>query len=139
MTDATHVEHHSSHTKQATNDGSVTQLKKDPNDPDFDQINPTIIAIARHNGFTQQPIQLFLQGQLTWLETLELIVCSLGREFTSQRELVCELVTENFQALSAHQPIALLLNDIKKQEARKKKRKGKRKYNNWKRNWTYSI
>lgn len=118
-----------------------TQKKKIPTDPDFDRINPTIIAIARRNGFVQQPIQLYLHGDLTWQEALETMVCAIGREFTSQREMVAALASENLSALSNHQPIALLLHDIKKKEDRQKRKakKNRKKRDRWRKNWTYQI
>lgn len=71
-----------------------TQKKKLETDPDWDQLNPEIIKLAHNNGFINQPIQLFLHGELTWLECLETIVLLVTKEYRAQNRLLIDTLSE---------------------------------------------
>lgn len=55
----------------------MQQIKKIPTDPDWGQINPDLIALAQGSGKLRGPINLFLHGDLTWIEALETMVLML--------------------------------------------------------------
>lgn len=73
---------------------SMEQIKKRLEDPDFSQLNPEIIKLARSYGFIKQPIELFLDGKLTWVECLETIVLLLTKEYRAQSNLLVATLQE---------------------------------------------
>lgn len=70
------------------------QLKKDSRDPDYENLNPAIVNIARTNGFVRQPLELYLAGKLTWHEALELMVTSVYGQFKEQQTLLTDVLAE---------------------------------------------
>ena len=70
------------------------QVKKTPNEPDFDQLNPDIIRLAQNNTLLKQPIILFLHGDLTWTEALEMMVVLMGKEYKAQRKVLMDSLKE---------------------------------------------
>lgn len=72
----------------------MPQKKKLETDPDWDQLNPEIIRLAHGNGFINQPIQLYLHGDLTWLECLETIVLLVTKEYRAQNRLLIDTLSE---------------------------------------------
>jgi hypothetical protein len=72
----------------------MDQIKKDPNDPDFDQLNPKILKMAKNNGFVRQPIELYLTGNLTWKEALETIAIFLYDQFKETQKLCTDILSE---------------------------------------------
>lgn len=72
----------------------MNQTKKNPDDPDFDKLNPQIVELARSNGYIRQPLELFLDGQLTWMEALELMVLVVGKEYRSQSKILIDALQE---------------------------------------------
>lgn len=72
----------------------MTQHKKNPNDPDFDQLNPEIVELARTNGHIKGAMSLYLDGQVTWLEALETMVLLITKEFRAQQNILVSVLTE---------------------------------------------
>ena len=70
------------------------QKKKNPNDPDYGQLNPDIIALAHTNGWVRQSIILYLEGHITWIEALETMVLSVHKEFKLQQKLLNVVIQE---------------------------------------------
>lgn len=64
------------------------QIKKNPNDPDVDQINKEIVTLARSHAFLRGPFIMFLEGQLTWLEALESMVLLMTKEYREQNKIL---------------------------------------------------
>lgn len=73
---------------------STEQKKKDENDPDFFNLNPDIIALCSRNGMARGALECYLDGQLTWVETLETMVTALGRELLMNQKILVEARTE---------------------------------------------
>ena len=72
----------------------MNQIKKNPNDPDAQDLNPEIIKLGHRLGFVNQPIQLYLHGELTWMETLESIILLLAKEYKAQNTLLVQALSE---------------------------------------------
>lgn len=72
----------------------MNQIKKNPDDPDFQDLNPDLIRLAWNNGKLKQLIELYLQGDLTWLQTLETMVMSLIKENRKQSGLLSSALKE---------------------------------------------
>lgn len=70
------------------------QVKKDPNDPDADKLNKEIVAIAALIGFMKQPMMLYLSGKLTWMETLEIMVILMAKEYREQKKILIDTLLE---------------------------------------------
>lgn len=83
------------------NESSVMQqIKKRPEDPNFEDLNPEILKLARGHGFIKQPIELFLTGKLTWVECLETIVLLLTKEYRAQSNLLVATLQEHGPAVT---------------------------------------
>lgn len=64
------------------------QIKKLASDPDYQNINPEIVEMARTNGYLKSVMMLYLSGQLTWLEALETMVIATVKEFRAQQAIL---------------------------------------------------
>lgn len=69
----------------------AVQTKKDDRDPDWDKINPDIIALAQRNGMARSALNLYFEGSLTWMEALETMVTALGRELLVNQKILVEV------------------------------------------------
>lgn len=58
--------------------------------PKPEDINPDIVALAKRNGMVRQFVELYLRGELTWTQALEMMVTTLGKEVIDQRKLLVE-------------------------------------------------
>jgi voltage-gated potassium channel Kch len=87
----------------------MIQNKKNPNDPDVFDINPEIVKLARTKGFIQGPFNLFLHGDLTWMEALELMVVTVSHEHAKQTRLLIDALKERGPSLSVGSGIARAL------------------------------
>lgn len=67
------------------------QKKLDPSDPDWDKINPDIIALAQRNGMARSALNLYLEGELNWTHALETMVTALGRELLVNQKILVEV------------------------------------------------
>jgi hypothetical protein len=72
----------------------MEQIKKNPNDPDVDQINPDIVQFARWHAFLKMPMELYLSGKLTWIECLELAIMLIVKEYRAQNRCLIETLKE---------------------------------------------
>lgn len=70
------------------------QKKKNPADPDADQLNQDIVRIAHNTAFVRQPMILFLDGQLTWMECLEAMVLLMAKEYKEQNKILVETLRD---------------------------------------------
>ena len=70
------------------------QKKKNPDDPDYDKINPDIVRYARNTAFIRGPFILFLDGQLTWHECLEAMVLLMAKEYKAQNKLLVQALQD---------------------------------------------
>lgn len=73
------------------------QIKKNPNDPDWQDLNPKIIALAHQVGFIRQPYDMWFEGQVTWQEALETMVALLGKEYIQTKKLLNSALQETPQ------------------------------------------
>lgn len=73
----------------------MEQIKKNPNDPDYDQLNTEIVQLARSNGNIRQPMELYLDGKLTWQEALETMVLLITKEFKAQQRILVVSLQEH--------------------------------------------
>jgi hypothetical protein len=72
----------------------MKQIKKNPNDPDFENLNPDIVHLARTNGTIKQCIELYLDGKATWLEATETMVLLLAKEYRAQQTILVQSLRE---------------------------------------------
>ena len=72
-------------------DSPRQQVKKDEADPDWDHINPDIIGLAQRNGMARGSLNLYLEGQLTWMQALETMVTALGKELLVNQKILVEV------------------------------------------------
>jgi len=72
----------------------AVQIKKNPNDPNVEDINPDIVALAKRLQFVKGPFELFLRGELTWLEALETMIMLLGKEYVAQNRILITTLTD---------------------------------------------
>lgn len=66
------------------------QKKKAQNDPKWDNINPEIIALCSRNGMARGCMELYLNGDLTWMECLEIMVIALGKELVLNQSILID-------------------------------------------------
>lgn len=64
------------------------QQKKKKSDPDVYLINPTIVEIAKKNGFVRQSFNLYLAGKLTWEQALEMMLIALYEDYRDNKILL---------------------------------------------------
>lgn len=70
------------------------QIKKDFRDPDWDKLNPDIIQLCQRNGMARGCLNLYLTGQLDWMEALESMVIILGKELLVNQSIQVETKDE---------------------------------------------
>lgn len=70
------------------------QVKKNPNDPDFTDIDEGVIALCQRNGMARGCLNLYLEGRNDWRTTLEVMVVLLGRELLVNQIILSECRNE---------------------------------------------
>lgn len=73
----------------------MTQIKKKPTDPNWEEINPDIVKLAKTTKWIRDPFELYLRGDLTWMEALETMVTIIGKEFKAQQSLLVQTLQEH--------------------------------------------
>lgn len=84
------------------------QKKLDPSDPDWEKINPDIVALAQRNGMARSALNLYLEGQLNWMEALETMVTALGKELLVNQKILVEVrsdYVDMFNELGSHKQL----------------------------------
>lgn len=90
-----------------------TQVKINHFDPDWERINPDIIALCQRNGMARGCMTEYLVGHLTWLEALETMVVALGKELVANQIVLVDQrneylsVAKQLQSASVAQTLAL--------------------------------
>lgn len=94
--------------------------KKLKTDPEPSEINPEILRIAERNGFLRQPLNLYLAGQLSWRETLEMMVMCLHSDYRDKTILLNKYIQRKtgipnppkLPALCPKQPKTIDVEDV---------------------------